>query len=161
MSALSHGYAFAGRALLGLGAAGALLVHGRSLASAADRRRIKKYRALPVRKFRLELSVWGHELRAISIDDSATETDALELAKFFWFSRGELRPDRGGHTAIIFRDARGRPLTGVGMASRRPQEEYRRTLFVFGDPHQPVKPMKSVPVEKIRDLGSSDGKTVI
>jgi hypothetical protein len=161
LSSSSHAYSIAGRALLGLSAVGGLLVYGRSLASAADRRRIRKYRALPGRKFRLELSFWGHELRAISIDDSATEIDALELAKFFWFSRGELRPDRGGHAAIIYRDARGRVLTGVGMASRAPQAEYRRTLFVFGDPNLPVKPMKSVPVENIRDLGSSDGKTVI
>jgi hypothetical protein len=161
LSPLRHSYAFAGRALIALAAAGGLLVHGRSLASAADRRRLKKYRALPKNKFRLEISFWGRELRAVSLDDSATEADALEAAKFFWFVRGELRPDRGGYAAIVFRDARGGQLAAVGLASRAPEAEYRRTLFVFGDPSQPVKPMKSVPVEKIRDLGPSDGKTVI
>jgi hypothetical protein len=158
---LRNSYAFAGRAILALAPAAAVLVHGRSRATAADRRRLKKYRALPERKFRLGFSFWGYELRAVSIDDSATEADALEAAKFFWFVRGALRPDCGEHASIIFRDARGRQLIGVGMASRASETEYRRTLYVFGDPNQPVKPMKSVPVETIRDLVPSDGKTVI
>ena len=156
---MRNSYAFAGRAILALAPVIGLLVHGRSRASAADRRKIKKYRALPERKFRLELSFWGFELRAISLDDSATENDALEAAKFFWFVRGALRPDCGEHTAIVFRDGRGRPLTAVGIASRAADAE--RALIVFGDPNQPVKPMKSVPVEVIRDLEPSDGKTVI
>ncbi len=146
---------------MALAAVAGLFLRGRSRASSADRKRIKKYGALPKNKFRLGFSFWGYELRAVSIDDSATEADALALAKFFWFVRGELRPDRGEHAAIVFRDARGRPLIRVGMARPEAGAEYKRSLFVFGDPHRPVKPMKSVPVAEVRDLGSSDGKSVI
>lgn len=128
------------------------LLHGRARASAADRKRLAKYNSLPGRKWRLGFDLWGYELRARAVDDSSDETEALEAAKYFWFSRGALRPDRGRHPAIVFRDAGGHPLFSVGMAWEAAAPEYKRTLFVFGEATRPVAPMKSVSVDEVRDL---------
>jgi hypothetical protein len=129
-----------------------LMLHGRSRATAADRKRIAKYNLLPERKCRLEFSFWGHELRAAALGEPPSEEEALAVAKFFWFTRNDPRPDCGKHAAISFRNAAGRSLFSVGVARLDSDGPHKRSLYVFGDPLRPVAPMKSAPVESVRDL---------